>query len=129
MAESGLVLVIDDDEALRLALADALDAEGYRVWTARNGSHALEMLEQCAELPQLILLDLSMPGMGGVEFRQRQLQLPHLAPIPTYIFTAAGNLVETALEVPLTGLLRKPLSLDELLRVLQRHCGPRSEIG
>ena len=60
------ILVIDDDTAICEALADALDEEGYEVLGARSAARALELIEQAQ--PDLILLDVRMPGMDGPAF-------------------------------------------------------------
>ena len=64
------LLVVDDDMDIRDALQDALELEGYAVQLAADGLEALERLRSSEPRPQLILLDLMMPRMDGVAFRE-----------------------------------------------------------
>ncbi len=67
------VLLVDDDETFRDALTALLTRHGYRVVSVKDGEAAVAQLCQ-DETPDLILLDLKMPGMDGVQFRQIQRQ-------------------------------------------------------
>jgi CheY-like chemotaxis protein len=102
------VLIVEDDEDSRRALAGALQHEGYRVASVGSCEAALEYLGRFAP-PRVIVLDLRMPGMEGWDFRRRQKQDPRLAPIPVISVSAAGKLVDVDMA------LRKPLDYDELL--------------
>jgi CheY-like chemotaxis protein len=117
-----MVLVVDDDEAIRESLADLLADEGYRVQTASNGAEALSLLRPPAQLrPCVILLDLMMPIMNGQEFYAEHQRDPTLASIPVVIISADKNFALKA-----TGIrgefLPKPVRLDTVLGVLGRHC-------
>ncbi len=108
------IFVVDDDRGIRETLGDVLRDEGYRVRLARDGDEALTLL-RAGEIPQLILLDLSMPGMGGLEFRRAQLDDPRLAEIPVVVLSAdeRNPLPDVA------GWLRKPVELDALLSAVR----------
>jgi len=99
---------------LRFVLEDA----GYPVYSAENGEEALTVLSTANPLPGLILLDLMMPIMSGDEMLKALKRVHALAEIPVTIVTASG-----APMPPLaTGLLKKPVDLDLLLRVVARSC-------
>lgn len=118
------VLVVDDDHDLLEVLRDVIEAEGYRVLTARGGEEALHLLRS-GETPCLILLDLKMPGMDGQGFRERQLADPGLAGIPVVGFTGLWDGQETAHRLALASVLRKPVSLHQLLETVAHYCsGP-----
>jgi DNA-binding response OmpR family regulator len=119
------VLVIDDDDDLRETLAELLSTSGHAVSVAANGEVALRWLASTTELPDLILLDWMMPRMNGLEFRKRQLHDPRLAGIPIVLMTAAPGRRVPLDEIAADAVLRKPTSLVELLRVLDRF-GPPS---
>ena len=81
------VLVVDDDEGLRLLMAGALSAEGYEVATAGSGAEALAWLEK--HTPDLMLLDLKMKDVGGQALVKRLKQ--HRTPVPFLVVTGQGD--------------------------------------
>jgi PleD family two-component response regulator len=83
------VLVVDDDADFRTTLADALSDEGYRIIQATNGQEALGRLE--TERPTLLLVDLLMPTMSGLELLQKVRKTPTLRGIPVVVVTAAND--------------------------------------
>ena len=112
----GCVLVIEDDDDLRLAICQVLDEQGYDAVGAPNGAEALAWLETAAP-PSVILLDLMMPVMNGWMFRERQQADGRLADIPVIVMSAAARLDEIALDG--VGLVQKPVQLDDLLARVQ----------
>jgi CheY-like chemotaxis protein len=117
----GHVLVVDDDEAVREVLSDVLRDEGYLVESAENGAVALGYLET-HDLPCIIVLDLMMPVMSGVEFRARQLAEPRLAKIPVIVMSAADRGREIALTLHADSFMPKPPTVSVLLDAIQRYC-------
>ena len=114
----GKILVVDDEAGARSALADMLRGEGFIAETAGDGFKALGRFEDFS--PDLVLTDLNMPGMDGVELlRKVKEKDPEL---PVVLMTAFGG-VETAVAAMREGAadyLTKPLNLDELVIVLER---------
>src|SRR5688572_16349424 len=91
------VLVIDDHDAYRETLAEALGDCGYEVAAASSGRDALNTLRDAtASRPDLILLDLRMPEMNGWRFREEQLSDPGLASIPAIVVSGALNVEHEA---------------------------------
>src|SRR5205814_6233843 len=118
----GCVLVIDDDADIRSMLGFILEDEGYEVATARDGRDALEQLRAREEHPPfLILLDLMMPGMDGAEFRARQAREATFAAIPIIVLSADANVANLATAMGAAGHLKKPVHLDDLLRIVAEH--------
>jgi CheY-like chemotaxis protein len=115
------VLVVEDDEDIRAAIAEILEGEGYEVGIAANGSEALDELEHMLR-PCLILLDLMMPVMNGHEFLARLRELPRLNDVPVLVLTA----VSTEAPPGARGLLRKPFIVEELLDAVHTLCGARA---
>jgi CheY-like chemotaxis protein len=111
------VLVVDDEMDIRQALAEVLTDEGYQVASAADGAEALEQLH--AFHPNLVLLDLMMPGMNGWEFRAAQKvdPDPDLASVPVVILSALGR--DGVIDAD--GYIQKPFELDELLTAVRRH--------
>jgi CheY-like chemotaxis protein len=108
------VLVIDDDDDIRDTLSEVLEEVGYSVATAGQGREALALLRQIR--PQVILLDLNMPVMGGAEFRRAQRGDPDLAAIPTIIMTAVDRMPDRTSE-----LAAKPFRLPDLVALLKQY--------
>jgi class 3 adenylate cyclase len=114
----GLVLVVDDDEANRMLLRDPLEAHGYEIVEAENGEQALQKVEQ--RPPDVILLDVMMPGMDGFEVCRRLKKDAHTAHIPILVVTALSERLERLMGIAAgaSDFLCKPVDLQELtLRV------------
>jgi CheY-like chemotaxis protein len=124
--QSICVLIVDDDRAIREALAELLQDEGYAVRSAANGREGLDV---CASLPlpNLILLDLSMPVMDGFEFANRKQNDPAIAAIPVCVMTAAAP--SSPAPAGVSAILRKPLDLDDLIAAIGRLCDPSARSG
>ncbi|GAB4385192.1 MAG: hybrid sensor histidine kinase/response regulator [Elainellaceae cyanobacterium] len=108
------ILAVDDTPDNLILIEAILEDEGYKVNTAEDGLIALEMLEQSP--PQLILLDIMMPGMDGYEVTRRIRNNPKLPFIPILLITAheQSSVVE-GLDAGADDFIRKPFDTDELL--------------
>jgi CheY-like chemotaxis protein len=118
------LMIVDDDDDLRDALADVMSAQGYEVAAFADARAALAALE-AGVTPFLILLDLMMPGMSGWEFRAAQLENPTLALIPVVVVTAAGSVSAGARTLSSVEVLHKPFALEILLPVVARYAAAR----
>ena len=98
MPQTEPVLLIEDNDGLREALARLLEARGYRVVCARDGQEGWEYLERggCASV---IVLDLLMPRLDGRLFRKKQLERKECASIPVVVFTATEAQMPDAVAV------------------------------
>jgi CheY-like chemotaxis protein len=114
-------MVVEDDRAVAEALSELLIEEGFAVEVARDGHAALEQLARGAR-PDVILLDLMMPGLDGYHFRRRQLADADLAGIPT-VALSAGAVDHRLRDLQLSGWMRKPVALDALLATVRRVGG------
>jgi CheY-like chemotaxis protein len=83
------ILVVDDHEEIRGALAEILEEEGHEVLQAVDGLDALEVV--AATPPDVILLDIAMPGMDGLETLRRLKDMPESAMLPVIMVTAQGD--------------------------------------
>jgi CheY-like chemotaxis protein len=113
------VLVVEDDVAIRAALCELLEFEGYKVYQAVDGKQALETLKRGLR-PNLILLDLMMPVMSGSRFREEQMSDPSIADIPVIVLSADSNIKNVSEKLRINRFLRKPVNLDELLATIQQ---------
>ena len=120
--EAKKILLVEDDIEIRECLTEFLRDEGYTVDAAENGSAALTRLRSGKTLPSLILLDLMMPVMDGFQFREAQLLDQDLAGIPTAMLSAHGQVHDKVRHLGLADVLRKPIELDDLLRIVGMHC-------
>jgi len=109
------VLVVDDEEQNRTLLKDPLEARGFDVTEARNGAEALQAIAE--RLPDVILLDLMMPGMDGFEVCRRLKKNSRTAHIPVLLITALSERKERlmGIEAGANDFLHKPVDMQDLL--------------
>jgi two-component system nitrogen regulation response regulator NtrX len=112
------IMIVDDEPSILQSLGGLLSDEGYDVITASNGYEALKKIESTA--PDLVLLDVWMPGLDGIETLQ---EIKKISPvIQVLIITGHGN-IETAVKATKLGafdLIEKPLSFDKVIMTIQR---------
>ena|SRR5689334_4752811 len=121
MPARNYILIVEDDFDIREALTQILMEEGYEVRCASNGKEGLAVATQ-GSAPSLILLDLMMPVMNGWQFRAEQLKDPRLSSVPVLVISADPHLQPKAATLGAVGLLKKPISLDDLLAAVKVHC-------
>jgi CheY-like chemotaxis protein len=114
------VLVVDDNEDIRMTIRDVLEDQGFTVACAGNGREALEMLISGQSKPALILLDLTMPEMDGWTFRQEQQKVPRLAQIPVVLFSGHHDAARAAQSLNAAALMTKPLRLEGLVTLVEQ---------
>ncbi len=114
------MLVVEDDEDLRSAIVDVLRDKGIKVAEAGDGLDALVWLH-AHERPRMILLDLMMPRMDGIQFRTAQLAEPELASVPVVIMTASTAHQKLLDDAHVDEVIHKPVSVATLLSVTGRH--------
>ncbi len=118
------ILLVDDDRHLLLTLTDCLEHEGYAVTTAASGVDALQCLEE--SIPDLILLDVMMPGMDGGEVAQKirgDFRYPDVPII--YLSAAFSKEDERRYNGVIAGepFIAKPVDMDSLLARIRRALG------
>ena len=113
------ILIIDDEKHLCWALEKAMRQEGYQALSALSGQKGLELIKE--EVPSLVILDLKMPEMDGLEVLRRAREI--LPGLPVIMLTAHGT-IETAIEAMKMGAvdyLTKPFDLEELKIVVKQN--------
>jgi CheY-like chemotaxis protein len=123
----GYVLIVDDDVSILQTLAEIVGGDyGHNVKTAADGLEALEILS-ASPAPALIVLDLMMPRVDGVELMKRRNDHPVWALVPVCIMTASKN--EHSELSRLAGadesrcsVLSKPFDMDALMAIVARYC-------
>lgn len=114
------VLVLEDDRDVAQTISELIEDQGYRAICAGNGREALAVLEQ--ERPCLMLVDVFMPIMNGIEFLRAVKARPALADIPRVIMTAANDHMIGVKED--VSVLYKPVDFEALKRILEKYCQP-----
>lgn len=113
-----VILLVDDEDTIRLFLEKTLREEGYEALTAATGAEALEITR--SELPDLVLLDLKLPDMSGLEvLRQIKEEVPEVCVI---MLTAFGDIetAVTAMKKDAFDFVSKPVNLEQLLISIEK---------
>jgi two-component system, cell cycle response regulator len=127
---SATVFVADDNPILLQGLDRALSANGFRVRTAETGAELLRMLEEAESLPDLLLLDVMMPEMSGLDVLRHLREQERWGDIPVVLITAATDeqLPVAALQHGAVDFLTKPFRLGELLARVEAHVSRYREL-
>jgi excisionase family DNA binding protein len=108
------VLIVDDDPSLRATLRDLATDQGYGALTAADGLEALGILRSVeTPRPSVIILDIRMPNMDGLQFLEEQKRDPELAGIPVIVIAADRS------EVAGAPVIRKPLDISKLVDAIR----------
>lgn len=113
-------MVVDDNPTMVEMLSMALNIFGHNALTAYSGEEALERIP--SEAPEVVFLDLTMPGIDGYETLRRLRAMPAGADVPVFVITAAAeaDLEERVLLAGANGLLRKPIQMETLADVVEQ---------
>ena len=114
MADQKSILIVDDEQDIVDLVKYNLQREGYRIYTARNGKEALD---QSQKHPSLILLDVMMPELNGLEVLKQLKSQPTTQSIPVVFLTAKGSEVDEilGLELGADDYITKPISIPKLI--------------
>jgi two-component system, cell cycle response regulator DivK len=125
MAERGKILYIEDNRDNRSLVRRVLESEGYDVTEAANAEDALSSLKLGS--PDLILMDINMPGIDGYTLTAQIKSVPDYTAIPIIAMTA--NVMrgdrERSLEAGCDGYIQKPIDIDLLAQQIERFIGLR----
>ena len=118
--EGRKILLVDDDVRNIFALTSALEAKGLLVEVGRNGFEALDKLDQVADI-DLVLMDIMMPGMDGLEATRLIRKNPRFIKLPIIAVTAKAmkDDQEQCLQAGANDYLAKPIDLDRLMSLLR----------
>jgi CheY-like chemotaxis protein len=112
---------VDDHADARVALELVLGTEGYDVVGAPSADDALARLQQGLH-PDVVLLDLGLPGMSARTFRDAMRADPRLATVPVVVLSGDGWVREKAEMLGAIDWLQKPVEIERLLEVVAQHC-------
>jgi CheY-like chemotaxis protein len=121
-----VILVVDDDVTIRLLIQDILDDVFYKVMLVADGAAALTAMETV--VPDLVTLDLDMPGIHGGQVLELIRQKEHLRDVKVVIISSATLIAPRVKELA-QAILQKPFDIDDLLDVIQRLAPPPKPQG
>lgn len=119
MSDTPKILVVDDDEHILRSLSQYLELEDFTVFSASSGPEALTLFAQ--EKPDLLVLDVMMPGMDGFQVLETLRKDPDTAHVPVLMLTARDqhNDILKGYQMGATSYLVKPFNLDELVEAIR----------
>ena len=115
------ILIVDDSATMLMSLKSTLSLGGYQVETANNGLQAIDKLKAGLK-PHLIVTDINMPVMGGLELIGKVRAMPGLKFVPILTLTTESDATkrEAGRSAGATGWIVKPVSGDDLIRVIKK---------
>lgn len=118
------IMIVDDDENVRNLLKDFFEEQDFNTRVASSSFDAIQLMN--IEYPDLILLDIMMPGMNGIEFAKVLKNKEDTQRIPIYFITAISDTEENmqqAYETGVEGYIKKPFKLSELIEMIKVSLG------
>lgn len=117
--EKKRLLIVDDQFGIRILLNEIFQKEGYDTFQAANGVQALNLVEN--ERPDLVILDMKIPGMDGLEILKRVKKMDQT--IKVIIMTAYGELdmIQEAIENGAITHFSKPFDIDEIIEAVKKE--------
>ena len=111
------ILVVDDEESIHLLYREELEEEGYEVISAMTGEEGLKLFQE--EKPDLVILDINMPGMDGIEVLR---QMKQMSPdVPVILSSAYPEYKQDLASWASDDYIVKSFNLDELKNSVKRH--------
>ncbi|OLO42255.1 two-component system response regulator [Alkalihalophilus pseudofirmus] len=121
------ILVVDDQYGIRVLLNEILQKDGYKMFQAANGIQALKIVED--EVPDLVLLDMKIPGMDGLEILKR---IKEIKPqVDVMMMTAYGelNMINEALNLGAINHFAKPFDIDDVRNVIRDNFNAKNNLA
>ncbi|HLG18633.1 MAG TPA: response regulator [Bdellovibrionota bacterium] len=115
------ILVLEDDPTIRLALAELFKMEGFAAEMAEHGMDALRRIKN-GYRPCLIILDLMMPNMDGIQFMDEIRRIPGAADTPVVVLSGDGRAKEKIAGRKVAETITKPVDIDRLIDLARRYC-------
>jgi two-component system cell cycle response regulator DivK len=118
-----LILIVEDNEKNRKLARDVLQVNRYRTVEVESGEDALDLLQR--EKPDLVLMDIHLPGMSGIDALRKLREIPALAAIPVLAFTASVMPQDRSeiMSAGFDGFVSKPVNLKEFIATVGRFFG------
>jgi DNA-binding response OmpR family regulator len=115
-----IIVIVEDDPTLVILVSQYLRDKGYEVYSARTGPEGLQLVQVIK--PDLLLLDLMLPGLSGYEIGQRLRAIPAFEHLPILVMSALGDSDSMTFmqQLKVSGYLVKPVQFPTLLKEIQR---------
>lgn len=123
-----LILIAEDTPDILIVLIDLLELEGYRVHTAGDGQSAWDYLQSCIRCPDLLITDIMMPRMGGIDLIKKIRDDERFKTMPVAMYSASGHYYKIAKELSCHFIL-KPFDLDKVLSVVADCLNNNKEVA
>jgi two-component system response regulator (stage 0 sporulation protein F) len=123
----GTILIVDDEPDVVFFISKVCQPQGYHTITASSGLEALRYLEELSGKIDLVLLDLRMPGMGGIEVLKSIRR--HYGDLPVIVLTALSDKRKECEEIGIEAFMTKPYSLEDLYHRITAVIGEKEEEG
>ena len=122
------VLIVDDSETVRIKLRNALEGSGLIIYEASDGLEGLGVLEEKKTI-KLIVSDLNMPGLSGLDFIEQARALEEFKEVPVLIVTteATESLKQRAKDLGVRAWMQKPIALEKVAAVINRVLGEKQD--
>jgi len=119
-----VILVVDDEETIRFCLKEALEVEGYKVHTEDNGENSLKLIKKI--IPDLVILDLKMPGMNGLELLKEIKAYDQNILVILLTGHASVDSVVNVMKAGAFDYLEKPFKMEHIKVVIERALSTQS---
>jgi DNA-binding response OmpR family regulator len=116
------VLVVEDDAWIRWFMRDVLSEEGYEVLEAADGRTAIRLVDECP--PHVMLLDIAMPGVTGVEVLRHLRSRRRTRTLPVVVVSAYPRVMTPLDEATVACIISKPLRIEKLLAAVREVLEP-----
>lgn len=116
------ILVVEDDAAIMTMIQLLLEMRGYSSTAAADGEEAIVYLREAETLPDMILLDLQMPGMDGKAFLAIRQTMPEWQTIPVILLSATQEVTAVQQQLDVQASIRKPFDPEHMLALVGRFC-------
>lgn len=125
--ERPVVLIAEDNETNMKLFRDVLEAKGYQPLEAETGERALELVAE--HVPDLVLMDIQLPGIDGIEALRRLRADERTASVPVLALTAQAMRGdrERFLAAGFDGYISKPIDIVEFVSTVRRYCDPGAD--
>ncbi len=115
-----LIIVAEDDAEILMVLLEVLDSEGYRVHTASDGQAAWDYLASCIHCPSLLITDIMMPRMTGLDLVAKLRASDKYKSLPIVVYSASPQF-KSIIESQSCDFLLKPFDIDQVLSVVKKY--------